>query len=73
MGRKGKNHSAEEEKHGLGDQWGETTGLYCVKERGQVHPEFDSLVELKVDVVGMSRIQDVTQQPLRCVCGGEGS
>lgn len=39
----------------LGEQWGEMTGLYCVKERGQVNSEFDSLVELKVDVLGRTK------------------
>lgn len=39
----------------LGEQWGEMTGLYCVKERGQVNPEFDSLVELKVDMLGRTK------------------
>lgn len=52
MERKGKSHSAEEEKYGLGKKRREMTGVLCVKERGQVNPEFDSLVELQIDGLG---------------------
>lgn len=52
MERKGKSHSAEEEKYEVGKKGREMTGVLCVKERGQVNPEFDSLVELKMDGLG---------------------
>lgn len=55
MERKGKSHSAEEEKHGLGEQWGEGTGLLGVKGKGQVNSEFDSPSRTQGDVLGRTR------------------
>lgn len=43
------------------------TGLFvCVKERKQVNPEFDGLVEFKVDELGRTRDKGCDkQQPRR--------
>lgn len=47
-----KRQKSVEEKYGLGKKGREMTGVLCVKERGEVNSEFDSLVELKMDGLG---------------------